>query len=65
MLGFMPGLFDQSYVALMPGIRWLPSAGADTPNGAARTHPPDYFNVDLTVEVPEGWLVAGPGRRTT
>ena len=64
MLGFMPGLFDQSYVALMPGIRWLPSAGADTPNGDARTHPPDYFSVDITVEVPEDWLVAGPGRRT-
>lgn len=65
MLGFMPGLFDQNYVALMPGIRWLPSAGADTPNGDARTHPPDYFSVDITVEVPTGWLVAGPGRRTT
>jgi len=65
MLGFMPGLFDQNYVALMPGIRWLPSPGTDIPNGDARTHPPDYFSVDVIVEVPTGWLVAGPGRRIT
>ncbi|MFP6796876.1 MAG: hypothetical protein VB933_07390 [Pseudomonadales bacterium] len=65
MLGFQPGLFDRNYVALMPGVRWLPSAGTDIPNGDARTHPPDYFSVDIIVEVPAGWLVAGPGRRIT
>ena len=65
MLGLTPGLFDRNYVALMPGVRWLPSAGSDIPNGDPRTHPPDYFSVDITVEVPAGWLVAGPGRRIT
>lgn len=62
-LGFDKGVFTSSYVALMPGIRWLPRAGSDVPSGDPRTHPDDYFAVDLEVEVPAGWLVAGPGRR--
>jgi hypothetical protein len=33
------------------------------PSADPRTHPRDFFDVDLEVEVPEGWLVAGPGRR--
>lgn len=62
-LGFDKGIFTASYVALMPGIRWLPRAGSDVPSGDPRTHPDDYFEVDLEVEVPADWLVAGPGRR--
>ena len=50
-----PGL-----VALMPAARWLPAVGV---NVGAR--PRDMFLLDLTVEVPDGWLVAGPGRRQT
>ena len=42
----------------MPGLRWLPIPGANV------TAPRRYFPaIDLTVEVPDGWLVAGPGRR--
>lgn len=64
-IGADPGVFDRRYVALMPGLGWLPHAGSDVPAGDPRTHPADYFEVDLEVEVPEGWLVAGPGRRQT
>ena len=64
-IGADPGIFDRRYVALMPGLGWLPHAGSDVPAGDPRTHPADYFEVDLEVEVPEGWLVAGPGRRET
>ena len=57
-LGTEAGIFESSYVALMPGLRWLPVPG---PNFTApRRHFPA---IDLTVEVPDGWLVAGPGRR--
>ena len=64
-IGVDPGVFDRRYVALMPGLGWLPHAGGDVPGGDPRTHPADYFEVDLEVEVPAGWLVAGPGRRET
>ena len=58
LLGTDPAVFARSYVALMPGVVWLPTTG---PNLADRTA--DAFATDLTVRVPEGWLVAGPGRR--
>lgn len=58
LLGTDAAVFSRSYVALMPGVAWLPMAG---PNLASRAS--DSFDVDLTVHVPEGWLVAGPGRR--
>ncbi|MCZ6643083.1 MAG: hypothetical protein O7F71_16015 [Gammaproteobacteria bacterium] len=63
LLGIQVGVFDSRYVALMPGNRWLPHAGSDVPGSDARTHPADYFEIDLEVEVPADWLVAGPGRR--
>lgn len=64
-LGYERGLFDKRYVALMPGIRWLPAAGADVARDDPRTRRTDYFNVALDVEVPSTWLVAGPGKRQT
>ena len=63
LLGLDNGVFSSRYVALMPGLGWLPHTGSDVPLGDPRTHPADYFEVDLTVDVPAGWLVAGPGRR--
>jgi len=60
-LGIEAGLFDGNYVALMPGIRWLPIPGSnygdDDPSRGR-----DYFTVDIEVEAPPGWTVAGPGR---
>ena len=63
LLGFERGIFDRRYVALMPGTRWLPATGVDVGRGDTRTRARDFFEVDLTVELPEGWLAAGPGRR--
>ena len=56
LLGEQASLFDRSFVALMPAVRWLPAAGA---NFAA---PPDFHELDLAVEVPPGWHAAGAGR---
>lgn len=62
-LGYLPGIFDRRYVALMPGIHWLPAAGVDVGSDDTRKRRRDYFSVDLQVQVPAGWLVAGPGKR--
>ena len=58
-LGTAGGIFGKRYVALMPGLRWLPVPGPNI-DGVPRRHFP---TVDLTVTAPDGWLVAGPGRR--
>ena len=58
-LGTAGGIFGKRYVALMPALRWLPVPGPNL-DGASRGHFP---TVDLTVTVPDDWLVAGPGRR--
>ena len=65
LLGASAGIFSSRYVALMPGLGWLPHPGSDVPAGDPRTHPADFFEVELEVEVPADWLVAGPGRRET
>lgn len=58
-LGTAGGIFGKRYVALMPALRWLPAPGPNL-DGVLRGHFP---TLDLTVTPPEGWLVAGPGRR--
>lgn len=62
-LGTDASLFDRRYVALMPGVDWLPGAVASGPPAAFAQARRDFLTVDLVVEVPPGWLVAGPGRR--
>ncbi len=61
-LGYDPMIWDTRYVALMPGVRWLPATGPEFDRGGDR-NPIDYFEIDLTFELPSGWLSAGPGRR--
>lgn len=63
LLGYQKGLFDRRYVALTPGIRWLPASGVDVGRDDPRRRRTDYFSVALDVELPAGWLAAGPGRR--
>ena len=57
-LGTDASVFDRRYAALLPGTAWLPAAGS----GFAAD--PDFFELSLDVDVPLGWLVAGPGSRT-
>lgn len=59
LLGFQPMMFARGYVALMPAARWLPAGGSEMGRGDAV----DFFDLDLIVEVPDSWLVAGPGKR--
>ena len=59
LLGDEASLYDEDFVALMPGVHWLPSAGA---NFGAGDRAPDFRTVDLEVRAPPHWQVAGPGR---
>lgn len=63
LLGQERGIFDRRYVALTPGIRWLPAAGSDVGRSDPRKRGADYFKLALEVEVPASWLIAGPGKR--
>lgn len=63
LLGDEPAIFDSRFVALMPGIRWLPASGPEKGRDDPRIRAVDYFNVDLSVDLPNDWLAAGPGRR--
>lgn len=62
-LGTEAAFFESGYVALLPGIRWLPAAGPEVGRYDLAVRPADFFDLDLEVEVPAGWLAAGPGRR--
>ncbi|MDE0038998.1 MAG: hypothetical protein OXU77_15820, partial [Gammaproteobacteria bacterium] len=58
LLGSEGGIYDQRYVALMPGRCWLPTPGTNMERGIR-----DYFTADLIVEVPADWWVAGADAR--
>lgn len=60
LLGTDASIFEAEYVALPPDLHWLPVVGPNVEDSARGR---DFHHVDLAVEVPEGWLVAGPGRR--
>jgi len=62
-LGYEAGIFDRRYVALMPGIHWLPASGVDVGRDDPRRRRTDYFDVAIDVTLPPTWLAAGPGKR--
>ena len=59
LLGTEAGIYDKRYVALLPGLCWLPKPGTNVDHVSSR----DFFTADLAVEVPENWWVAGPSDR--
>ena len=63
LLGTEASVFHPDYVALMPGVHWLPAVGANVGRDDPAIVSPDFYELDLVVDVPDGWLVAGPGRR--
>ena len=56
-------IFHPQIVALVPGVSWFPSAGAAYGQTKWETRPQDFYNIDIQVSVPKGWIVAGPGSR--
>ena len=63
LLGGDVGVFENAYVALMPGMYWLPVPGAAVGREDPARYGKDFYTVDLAVHAPQQWLVAGPGRR--
>ena len=63
LLGTEALVFDRAYMALMPATFWLPAAGANYGREYGRKdssrRPTDFFDVDLAVDVPATWHVAG------
>ena len=56
-------IFHPKYFALMPGVSWFPTSGSAYGRTDWENRPQDFFELDVEVEVPNGWLVAGPGTR--
>ena len=56
-------MFHRNYVALTPAVHWLPASGSNVDREDPSRRAPDFFHLDLVVEVPAGWWVAGPGRQ--
>lgn len=56
-------IFDENYVALMPGIHWLPTSGVDVGRDNGEMRPRDFYSIHLQLKLPEGWTAAGPGKR--
>lgn len=65
LLGYDNGVFHDAYVALMPAIKWYPTAGPAFREDDYERFARDQFTVDLEVTVPRNWIVAGPGSRET
>lgn len=63
LLGFRPLVFRADYVALLDGVRWLPAAGPEVARHDPRRRAPDFYRLELTAELPDGWHPAAPGRR--
>ena len=64
-LGYQIGVNNNEYVALTPALKWYPTAGAAYGEDFVNEILRDHFTVDLQVDVPSTWIVAGPGARQT
>ena len=62
-LGTEASVFHRNYVALTPAVHWLPTSGSNVDGEDPSRRHADFFHLDLVVDVPAGWSVAGPGRQ--
>ena len=64
LLGEHSLIFDGDFVALISSSAWYPQAGPHIHRDRTSRKPIDFFAIDVEVEVPENWMVAGPGKAT-
>ena len=62
-LGTENFIFRSEFVALLPGVKWYPTAGTATNEDAWELRKKDFFTLEIDVSVPRHWLVAGPAKR--
>ncbi len=63
LLGQTSYVFHPRFVALMPGISWIPTSGSAYGSSRWESRSRDFFQIDIEVTVPKGWLVATSGSR--
>ena len=63
-LGDQATLFEEDFVALLPGAHWLPRADVNFSASLESAGELDHRAIDLQVRVPPGWFAAGAGRDT-
>lgn len=61
LLGTAGSIFEDAFVALLPGSRWLPTPGPNLEPAPGRQ--PVRYTVDLEVGTPANWHLAGPGKQ--
>lgn len=62
-LGQKSYIQHSQFVALMPGVHWLPSSGSAFGTTEWDAFGNDFYELNLEVTAPKGWTLAGPGRR--
>lgn len=62
LLGEHSLVFDRDFVALMDSAAWYPHAGPHIHKDRTSRKPTDFFSIDVEIEVPPNWSVAGPGK---
>ncbi len=62
-LGQDASIFEKSYVALMPSVKWLPMPGANFGENGLESRYKDFFAADLMVSIPRDWTFAAPDRQ--
>ncbi|MCY4657412.1 MAG: hypothetical protein OXC80_11445 [Gammaproteobacteria bacterium] len=60
LLGQFNSIFTSDVVALPPDAAWYPQAGPHVNRDQITRRPRDFFTVDLQINLPEDWVVAGP-----
>ena len=54
-------IFHSDMVVLLPGVSWIPSSGSAFGKQKWGQRPQDFFNLDVEIEFPRHWTIAGPG----
>lgn len=62
LLGEHSLIFDRDFVALISSGAWYPQVGPHIYRDRTSRRPIDFFTIDVEVETPENWTVAGPGK---
>lgn len=62
LLGEQAVLFEEDFVALLPGAHWLPRADVTYSGALEAGGERDHRTIDLAVRLPPGWHAVGAGR---
>ena len=58
-MGTENSIFHPRYVALLAATKWYPTSGSSWQEWNRDRRTKDFFEVDLTISVPQNWTIAG------